>query len=58
MEGALREVGLGDDTTAEAGAEALGLEAEVVHHLGATDALGVAGEVFNLGGDGELTARL
>lgn len=52
----LGEVQLGDGVGDDFGAEALGLGAHAVHELLAHDALGEAGEVFDLGGGGELAA--
>ena len=43
---------------ADIGAETLGLTAQVEHHLVAIDSVGVAREILDLGGLGELSARL
>ena len=58
FKGAAGEVGGGDVAHAELGAEAGGLLLHVLDELGALDALGPAGEVFDQGGDGELAAGL
>ena len=52
------EVGGGEVAEAEFCAEAGGLLAHVLDELGALDAVGPAGKVFDQGGDGELTAGL
>ncbi|KAI3485037.1 hypothetical protein L1887_51710 [Cichorium endivia] len=57
LEGARREIELGDGLGVDLGAEADGLCAELVHDLGTTDAIGEAGEVLDVGGGGELSAR-
>ena len=57
-EGALREVDARYDARAYVGAEALGLTPQVGHHLVAVHPLGIAREVFDFGGGGELSAGL
>ena len=52
------EVHLGHPTVAHVGVKPLGLVLQVLHHLRAVDAGGVAGEVVHLGGFGQLTAGL
>jgi hypothetical protein len=52
----LRQIDPGDGLGVDHGAEARRLGAEPVGQLGATDALGEAGEVLDVGGGGELTA--
>ena len=56
--GAAREVDRGDVAAADVGAVALGLEAHPFHEFEAVDRLGLAGEVLDVGGDGELSAGL
>lgn len=56
LEGALREVQLGDRLGDDLGTKALRLLAHVLHQLGAADAVREAREVLNIGGGGELTA--
>ncbi len=53
-----RKVYVRDVALADVGAEALGLAADVGHHLVAVHTFGVAREVFDLGGRRELAARL
>ena len=53
-----REVDPGGQTPADIRAEALGLFLEILHHHRTGDALGVARVVFDLGGGGQLSARL
>ena len=55
-ERALREVNPGHVVGQELGAEALGLLAEVLHHLRAEDAAGVAGVVLDVARDHQLAA--
>ena len=57
-EGALFEVDLDRPLELHLGAEAPGLLAHAVHQLGAEDPFGEAGEVLDVGGDGELAAGL
>src|SRR2546427_3773120 len=57
-EGARREVGGGRVAVEVARPEARRLLLEDLHHLGAEDAVGEAGIVLHVGGDGELAARL
>ena len=57
-EGVLGEIDGGEVGHAELGAEAGGLLLHVLDELGALDALGPAGEVFDERGDGELAAGL
>ena len=54
----LTEVCADDISLTDVGAETLSLFLEVGHHVGAGDTLGVAGEILNLGGDGELATGL
>jgi hypothetical protein len=56
LEGADGEVDLGDGLGDNLGAEALRLGTELVHHVGASDALREAGEVLDIGGGGELAS--
>ena len=56
--GAAPQLDLGDGSRQIAGAEPLRLSLEELHELRAQDALREAGEVLDLGGDGELPARL
>ena len=58
LEGRLADVGGGEMAEGDLGAEARGLLLHVVDELGALDAVGPAGEVFDKGGDGELAAGL
>lgn len=58
LEGRLADVGGGEMTEGDLGAEARRLLLHVVDELGALDAVGPAGEVFDEGGDGELAAGL
>jgi hypothetical protein len=53
-----REVDLGDVGGHEAGAEAFGLLTELLHQLGAHDAVGEPGVVLYVGGDHQLAAGL
>src|SRR5207248_2768301 len=55
-EGLLRQVDLRDVVGDELRAEALGLAAEVGHHLGPHDPVGVAGVVLDVAGDHQLSA--
>ena len=57
-ERALGEVDLRDVVGDELGAEALGLAAEVLHHLRAHDPVGVAGVVLDVARDHQLAAPL
>ena len=57
-EGPPGEVGFHDPPLKAARAEALGLLAEEVHQLRTLDAVGEAGVVLHLGGDGQLSAGL
>lgn len=57
-EGVLREVGGGEVAEAEIRAEAGRLLAHVLDELGALDAFGPAGKIFDESGDGKLAARL
>ena len=52
------QVNLVDERDEELGAEAPGLLLELLHQLRALNALGEAGVVLDLGGDGELAAGL
>lgn len=52
------EVDAGDVVGDELGAEAVGLLAQVVHQVGAGNAVGEAGEVLHLGGGHQCTAGL
>ena len=56
--GALAEVHLDSGGGAYFGTETFCLTAHVVHHFVGIHAVGIAREVFYLGGDGELAARL
>ena len=47
-----------DSALTHLGAETEGLLAKVLHHSGAGDAFGIAGEILNFGGDGQLSAGL
>ena len=58
MEGTRREIYAGDDAETDVGAETLGLLLEVGHELRSVHPLGIAGEILDLGGRGELAARL
>jgi hypothetical protein len=58
LEGALGEIDGGEVRHFELGAEADGLLLHVLDELGALDAFGPAGEVFDERGDGELAAGL
>ena len=58
MERTLLEVDMLDIAGPYIAAEALGLAAKVVHHGGAGNPFGIAGEILDLGGDGELAAGL
>ncbi len=58
LEGRLGEIDAGEVGHAELGTEAGGLLLHVLDEFGTLDALGPAGEVFDEGGDGELTAGL
>ena len=58
VDAAVGELDLGRVVGDEAGAEALGLGAELVHHLRPHDALRVAGVVLDVGGVLELAAPL
>ena len=54
----LAQVGLHDDAVANVGTEALGLLADVHHHLVAVNTLRIAGEILNNRGLGELATGL
>ena len=56
--GTLRKIDAHNFTVADVGTETLGLFAQVHHHLIAVDTLRIAGEVFDLGSLGQLSARL
>ena len=57
-ERALGKIGLDDGAVQVLGAEPLGLLLHVLHQLRALDALGKSGEIFDLGGERKLAARL
>ena len=56
--GTLREIDAYDFTVADVGTETLSLFTQVHHHLIAVNTLRIAGEVFDLGSLGQLSARL
>ena len=56
--GRLREIHLHDLTVANVSTEALGLFADLHHHLVGIHTLRIAGEILHLSGLGELSARL
>ena len=56
--GPCAELHRGDVAENDPGAEALGLLAELVHHVRAHDAVGETGIVLDVGGDGELAPGL
>ena len=58
LERTLADVDASDFALANLCTEAQGLLADVFHHIGAVDALGIAGEVLDFGGLGELSAGL
>ena len=57
-EGALAEIDLCDDIMDHGGADMLGLGPHLIHQPGALHGLGEAGVVLDIGGDGQLPARL
>lgn len=57
LEGSLREVDLGDGLGNDGGSESFGLSTELVHHLSSVDTVREPGEVVDVGGSGQLTAR-
>ena len=58
VERTLGEVGLDDIARADVGAKTEGLLLKLSHHFGARNALRIAGEILNFGGDGELPTGL
>ena len=52
------EIDLDDDVVDDLGADMLGLRLHLLHQPGALDDVGEAGIVLDIGGDGELAARL
>jgi hypothetical protein len=52
------EIDAGDDVLDDGGADMLGLGAELVHQPGALDGFGEARVILDIGGDGQLPARL